>query len=697
MLRRLAVSLASALVILVIALLAALSAAYLMPLPPATSPAASEVLDRDGELVARLFVENRLPVGLEQVPTALRDAVVATEDAAFYRHPGFNPLALARAAYRNIRAGRVVEGGSTITQQLAKNRFNLGAERTISRKLREALLTLRLEAAYSKDQILEMYLNEIYMGHGVYGAQAASLLYFGKPVAKLSLGESALLAGLIRSPENYSPYRNAHLAAARRWHVLGRMVETGYISEREAALAGQEEIVLAGVKPDIPRKAPYYVDYVVGQVTARYPDVARDLYSGGYTIHTSLDLTLQRWADELTAQYMPRLDRGDSSQDGVPQPQVALVALEAQTGCVLAMVGGRDYAADTTNRAVAARRQPGSAFKPFVYVAALHRGYTAADTQDCEFVSYPGRSEDDRYEPTDYLLDQPYHLRPLTMRESLALSCNVTTVRWAHRLGPDTVVRFARAMGVESPLEPSLPLALGAYEMTPLELARSYCPLANGGFRVEPVSFVRIESRDGRTLGTVEPNAAAVIDTGAAYIVTDLLKDVLNWGTASDLRVGRPAAAKTGTSQDRRDAWMAGYTPDVVCVVWIGCDRPRDLGGYGGTLAGPLWADFIRRGLAGYPARDWARPPNVLEVTICRDTGLLPNITCPTARELYLRGTQPRERHSTLHWRLPWAREEGEDEPSGGAEGLDDPVPGEDEEGGESDLRESEDEPGPPG
>ncbi|MCL6450474.1 MAG: PBP1A family penicillin-binding protein [Acetobacteraceae bacterium] len=632
--------------------LAAFVAASVVPLPPVPVAEATRIFDRDGELLARLFTQNRTTVPLSRIPTVLQQAVVAVEDSRFYRHRGIDPWSLLRAAYHNLRAGRIVEGGSTITQQLARNLF-LTPERTLGRKLHEALLTLRLERTYSKAQILELYLNQIYFGHGAYGVEVASQTYFGKPVDRLDLAECALLAGLIRSPETYSPFRNPEGALARRRVVLDRMAALGYIARSQGEEAAAQPLRLASPASGAATEAPYFVQYIVDQLLARHPDLGPELYRGGLLIRTTLDLDMQRAANQALARDLPA---PRAVVEGVPQPQAALVALEPSTGHILAMIGGRDFASTPFNRAVQARRQPGSAFKPFLYTAVIDLGYTPWSTKYCGPVSFPSGRERP-YEPKDFGEGaEAYHYRDLTVREAVAVSDNVVAVEWMAEVGPETVIRYARLMGIDSPLEPSLPLALGTSEVTPLELARAYAPLANGGFRVEPVSVLKVVDRAGRVIEENQGRLTRVLPAEVAYVVTDLLQGVLEpGGTGAHLAemLDRPAAGKTGTTQGFKDAWFVGYTPDLVAAVYVGYDEPvRSLEATGGALAGPVWADFVSLASRGLQARAFRRPPRVVTSRICTLTGRLAGPNCPSAWEVFVAGTEPWEQCRDLHLAL---------------------------------------------
>lgn len=627
-------------------------AVVVTPLPEPQIARATEIYDVNDVLATKLYIENRTPVPLSEVPKDLRNAVIAIEDREFYNHFGVNPLGILRAAVRNLLAGKVVEGGSTITQQLARNLF-LTQERTLKRKLQELFITFQLESRYSKNQILEMYLNQVYLGFGAYGVEAASQLYFGKHVRDLTLAESALLAGLPRAPEVYTPFRNPELARSRRNLVLDRMAELGYVSQATAAEAKSAPVALAKRRP--PTKAAYFVDYVLREIRARHPDLEQDIFRGGYKVYTTMDLKMQEAAERA---FQENLIPGKPDAHGVLQPQGALVALDPRNGYLKAMVGGRNPEKPSYNRAVIARRQPGSAFKPFLYAAVLSNGFTAADQQICEYVSFPGAEQGKPYVPKDYTnggRKEPYHWRPMGIREAIEISDNVVAVKWAATIGPEQIVAMARKLGIESPLEASLPLALGTSEVTPLEMAVAYAPFANMGWRVKPIAIRRIVDAAGRVIEENRPQTREVLDEAVAYILTDIMKGVITRGTAANLAgmIDRPAAGKTGTTDRNADAWFIGYTPDLVAAVWVGNDSPSPLPGYGGSLAGPIWAKFMTLALAGMEAREFPRPARVVEVAVSAVDGLLPNPTSPVVHELFIAGTEPTVISPRYGWQAP--------------------------------------------
>jgi 1A family penicillin-binding protein len=659
-------------VIRVVAVAAALSvvglliAARILPLPEAEVPLATIVNDVHGRIAARLYEQNRVEIPGSGMPRNLRNAIVAIEDERFYRHRGIDPIALVRALKVDIEAGRIVEGGSTLTQQLAKNLF-LSSERTFDRKLREALITIQLEMRFTKDEILTMYLNQVYFGHGAYGVEAAAQTYFGKAARDMDLAESAMLAGIARVPESLSPYRNMDLALRRSALVLDKMAEQGFVTSQEAALAKGAPVKLVGLHVS---QAPYFVDYMMQEIRARNPEVARNILTAGYVIDSTIDVDMQNAAEKA---FAAGLGKGRVDQKGVEQPQGALVAIDPSNGFIKALVGGRDFTKSQYNRAYQARRQPGSAMKPFLYTALIDANIPPTSVQICEEVEFRGAGPQSVYKPRDYG-KMPYHWRYLGVREAIAISDNVVAVRWAYNLGPGKIVQYASKMGISSTLAPNLSLALGTSEVTPLEMAQAFCPLANLGLRVEPLSIRRITDRFGNVIEENRPRVQRVLREPVAYVMTDLMKSVLGpRGTGGGLAqiISRPAAGKTGTTEDLRDAWFVGYTPELVAAVYVGHDEPTvPLSGTGGVVAGPIWANFVAGALKGVPAHDFVVPPGVVELQICSQTGLLPNRTCPRVREVFLDGTEPTETDPTIHWdNLPSgpAGEQAPPEPTQGA------------------------------
>jgi len=621
-----------------------------LSLPKPQMMTASRVLDINNLPVTSLFKENRVQISIKEIPEVTQNAFIAVEDVRFYRHFGLDPIRILGAAWTDIKAGKFVEGGSTITQQTAKNLF-LTREKTFGRKLIEAWLAIQLEIKYTKKQILEMYLNQIYFGQGAYGIETAAQTYFGKAAASLDLAESALLAGLPKAPNTYSPFQNWQGAEARQDIVLNRMVEAGFISSEEAEKARGEKLVLKSSSSAGEGKAPYFVNEVIKYVTEKYEDGAALLFSGGLTVYTTLDLNMQKAAENS---FNNGLAGRSTSLEG------ALVAIDPTNGYIKAMVGGRDFSRSKFNRAVQAKRQPGSAFKPFLYTAAIDLGYTQGSTLTCEPVEFPDGTGGRVYKPTDFGTT-PYHYRPFTLREALAISDNVLAVKLASEIGPAAIVDYAQKLGITSKLRPYLSLALGTSEVTPLELTGAYGTLASGGIKNEPLFILKIVDKNGQVLEENKPRSQRVISETTAFLVTDMLMSVVQpGGTAGSVSsvVARAAAGKTGTTQNFHDAWFVGYTPNLTAGVYIGYDDPgKSVGATGGGLAAPIWANFIAKALQDTAKTDFSVPQDIVRVTICADSGLLATENSPkTLPASFAAGTEPQQ-YCGLHSYNDWFNE----------------------------------------
>jgi penicillin-binding protein 1A len=526
---------------------------------------------------------------LKSLPPQLPQALIATEDRRFYSHFGIDPLGLARAAYANLRAGRTVQGGSTLTQQLAKNVF-LSPNRTLKRKVQELMLAFRLEHKFSKDQILEMYLNRVYFGAGAYGVEAAAQRFFDKPAAKLSLGESAMLVGLLKAPSKLAPTGNIKSAQSRAAQVLRNMADAGYITTETAEAAIAKPTQLARSRLPLPN-ARYFADWAVEEV---YQLVGRD--HNDLTVYTTLDSRLQGTAERAVDTV---LDREGEKQD---VGQGALVSL-APDGAVRAMVGGRDYVDSSFNRATQARRQPGSAFKPIVFLTALEQGIRPDD----QFVDGP--IEVSGWKPRNY--DGQYH-GAMTLREAAARSINTIAVQVDEKVGRDKVIETARRLGITSDLKPHPSLALGAFEVGVLELTAAYAAFVNGGYAVQPYGVIEIRDAQNNVLYRRQNGGAYAHMIGGEALgdLNDLLRGVVETGTGRAARIGRPAAGKTGTTSDYRDAWFIGYTPDLVTSVWVGNDDNSPTKKVSGSgLPAQIWKGFMTDALKGRPASELPQAP----------------------------------------------------------------------------------------
>ncbi|HHD11424.1 MAG TPA: penicillin-binding protein 1A [Deltaproteobacteria bacterium] len=719
----------------------------------------TRVYSRDGEVIGEFYIERRIVVPLQRMPEHLVNAFIAAEDAKFFEHKGIDYLGILRALYKNLKSGRIVQGGSTITQQVARS-FFLSPEKTLSRKIREAILAHRIESRLTKEEILYLYLNQIYLGNGAYGVQAASEIYFGKDVSELTIAEAALLAGLPKAPSRYSPYTNPSLARMRQEFVIKRMLEEGFINRKQAEEALREKLIL---KPRRPRNlwvGPYFTEYVRRYVEEKYGDSM--LYKGGLNIYTTLDVRLQKIANravdygrraydkrrgfrgaekvlltrEEIAPFLKKVEERikkypiepgriykalvlgvdrksrsvivaiGTSHRGIiryqdlkwarlynptndpdggelvtnplhlfhpgdvievrikalpeedymlipcaleqePLIEAALLVMDPQTGYVLAMVGGSDFSKTQFNRAIQSRRQPGSAFKPIIYAAALDRGFTPATVVVdsplvFEEVKEEGKGLD--WKPRNF--EERFH-GPTTIREALAKSRNVVTVKVLKSIGVDYVVSYARRLGIESALSRDLSIALGSSGVSLLELVRAYSTFANLGKRPEPLFITRIEDRYGNVLEEHAPHAEDAISPQTAYIITNLLQGVVERGTGWRARaLKRPVAGKTGTTNNLNDAWFIGYVPHLVAGVWVGYDDERPLGRNetGSRAAAPIWVRFMKEALKDVPPENFPIPDGVEFVKIDPKTGLLatPSTKDPVF-EVFKVGTAPKK------------------------------------------------------
>lgn len=713
----------------------------------------TNVFDRNGELIADFFIERRFLVPLDEIPLHLQQATLAVEDARFYSHSGVDPIGILRAMRTNFRAGQVKEGASTITQQVARTLF-LTPERTLTRKLREVILARRIERQFSKDLILEMYLNQIFYGHNAYGVEAAAQNYFGKSVRELNLGEAALIAGLSSAPNRYSPLNNLELSLQRRKHVLRRMLDAGYLTPERVQEIQLEPLHLNPQKQHI-NKAPYFVEYVRRHLEEHYGATA--LYRGGFNVHTTIDLRLQTAAERairqgilavdkrhgyqgplqrLTLTGTSRIDsqtiqavtlaedadptlktgeslagvvievqknkvivavktsRGVLAKEGFawvreaklrrdfrnrrrlraqeifspgdviqvrvvhidpksqtphlileqkPAVQGALFSMEAGTGHVLAMVGGYDFSNSQFNRAIQATRQPGSAFKPIIYATAIESGMTTASIVIDAPVIKENTTDQELWKPENY--SQKFY-GPTTLRTAITHSRNLVTIRLLDKIGVSAVVDYAKRLGIASPLAPYLSLALGASDVTLAELTTAYGVFANGGMYIPPIFITKITDAQGNVLVERLPQAKRAISPEIAYIMTSLLENVVKRGTGRRVRaLGRPAAGKTGTTNDFRDAWFMGFTPEVITGVWTGIDDRTILGHRetGGRVASPIWLNFMREAMLGRPITDFTIPSGVHFVRVNAKDGLpaIGATESETIFEVFLEGTEP--------------------------------------------------------
>jgi 1A family penicillin-binding protein len=594
------------------------------PLPVGYS--SIRVFDNQGRFAGRILPEKRYWTTIDRIPLFLQKAVVAVEDARFYEHGGIDVRGIARAVVKDVVKGRMAEGGSTITQQLIKNRY-LSSEKSIDRKVNEALMAMEFEKKYTKPQILEMYFNEIYYGNAAWGIAQAARIYFDKAPEELSEAECSLLAGVQKNPGRYNPLGKSVDVGRRRDVVLKRMVDLGMISPgRQKQLRDKPPAVMqAG-------QALQYLAHIRTKLVERYG--AGVIEQGGLEVTAALDLNLQKLAEKTLAEGVKRI---------APQLQGALVCLDPRNGDLLAAVGGVDSAKNPYNRAFHAKRQPGSAIKPLIYAAALENGITAASIWNDAPVSYD-RGNGEVWQPQNY--DGKSH-GELSLRQALAHSNNIIAVKLLETVGVPAFADFAGRAGLQLQNRNDLSQALGTEEITLSELVTAYASLAAAGSRPEPRTIIRVYDRNRRSWTESPPLVTPVMTPAAAYVATSMLKDVLTYGTARGLRKfsqERPAAGKTGTTNDYRDAWFIGYTPQMVTGVWVGYDQPRPGGkGFtGGAVAAPVWGSFMRAALAGKPALDFTKPDTVITATIDPTTGFLATPDCPQKRdEFFVSGSEP--------------------------------------------------------
>ena len=686
--------------------------------------------DKD-EKIAEFYIEKRIIVSLENIPLALKQATLAVEDSNFYYHFGIDPRAIFRAFITNLKAGYVVEGGSTITQQLTKTMF-LSREKTLPRKIKEAILAVRLELVFSKDEILEMYLNQIYYGHGTYGVEAAARTYFGKSVKELTIAECAMIASLPKAPNNYSPYRNPKKARKRRNHVIRRMADVSFITTEQAKTSLQEDFDLGEVQ-EMLNKAPYFVEHVRRILEKKFG--SSKLYRAGLKVYTTLNMEMQESAQRAIKQNLRNADKrygyrgslgtvdlsrgeiavqnamlkqnnfsedlgieigstingtvmsvgetqawvilgaedgyldiknmnwarkpnpnvdgrwakikrpneaiaaGDMiqvkvlgrKQDGSgwslaleqePEVEAALVSLDPLTGHVKSMIGGYDFYKSQFNRAVQAIRQPGSAFKPIIYAAAINEGFAPSSIIiDSPIIFKEKEDAFDKWKPVNF--EEKFY-GPTSLREALAHSRNVVTVKLMQKIGIKSSIRLARSLGISSNLEENLSIALGSSGMTLYELTSAYSAFANMGTLIKPAAIRSIKSRSGEVLFTAVPETTQPITPGTAHIITSLMKSVIQNGTATKVRaLKRPVAGKTGTTNNYVDAWFMGYTPELVTGVWVGKDKDEPLGRNetGSRVAIPIWLQFMQEALANQPKINFSVPKDIQFLKVQSESG----------------------------------------------------------------------------
>jgi 1A family penicillin-binding protein len=598
-----------------------------------------KVFDNQGKFVGRILPEKRYWVSIDRIPPFLQKALVAIEDARFYEHKGIDIRGIARALIKDVVKGKMAQGGSTITQQLIKNKY-LSGEKTIQRKVKEGFLAMEYERKYTKNQILEMYFNEVLFGNGAWGIAQAAQLYFDKTPEELNEAECALLAGVPKAPSRYNPLGEPAKIRDRRNLVLQRMVDLKMIPQQQG-----DKLKIRPISVIKPGEAPYYLTHLRNKLIERYgPEVFEQ---GGLEVTTSMDLPLQRLAEKVLSEGVRRIS---------PELQGALICMDPNTGDVLAAVGGVDFKQNPYNRAFNAKRQPGSAMKPLIYAAAVDKGIVPSSLWNDTPVAY-NRGNNELWKPQNYER-KLYGL--LSLRQALAYSNNIITVKLLETIGVPYFVNFAGTLGLSLRSPNDLSLALGTEEVTLNDLILTYAPLANGGLRPETRTIVRIFDRNRNTWLENNPVVHPFLSPATAYVTTQMLKDVLIYGTGKSIHSfsqERPAAGKTGTTDEYRDAWFIGYTPQVITGVWVGYDKPRPGGkGFtGGAVCAPIWARFMRSVLADKPVIDFPRPDTVIAAWIDPATGYLAAPDCPIKQEeFYVEGTQPTEycpKHRAEDWK----------------------------------------------
>ncbi|MBN2372831.1 PBP1A family penicillin-binding protein [bacterium] len=605
---------------------------------------ATTVYDRDGRKITQWYVERRSPVPLDEIPEGLKQAVVAVEDKTFFEHGGLDWRGIIRAALANIKTGRIVQGGSTITQQLSKVLF-LTPEKSFNRKAKEALLSIQIERVYNKKEILNIYLNQIYYGSGAYGVQSAAQTFFGKDVSELNLPECALIAGLPKAPHLYSPFFHPEQAIKRRSHVLFRMMEEGVITPEEFKETVKSPLGVIAKKEDL-CPAPYFIEKIRLSLEEKLgPNL---VYNGGLHVYTTLDLNAQQIAEEAVAKGIEdiekrRKERGLSTPEDIAI-QAALIGIDPQNGGVICQIGGRDFHLSKFNRATQAKRQPGSAFKPIVYAAAIQNGFTPSDIIIDSPVIYniPGTGRP--WKPENF--GKKFY-GPTTLRRALEQSINVATVKLTDKIGVTTAINYARLLGITSPLKPYLSLALGAFEVSLEELTFAYIPLANMGIKVSPAYIRYVTDYKGEMIYRNTPEFTQVIDPATAYIMTCILQGAVENGTGRAARdAGAIVAGKTGTTNDFTDAWFIGYSPHIVAGVWAGFDQKISIGPNetGSRAACPIWTYFMKGYLSDKPVKGFKKPDDVLFVPIDPDNGLrVTKSFSNSIIEVFKKGTEPVE------------------------------------------------------
>ena len=618
----------------------------------------TRILARDSSVIKEFYEENRIFLPLDQIPLSVQRTFIAVEDRRFYKHSGIDLQRLFVTAWKDLTHWNRAQGASTITQEISTDLFLNKKEQTFPRKIREALLAFKIERTYSKDEILEMYLNQIYFGEGTYGIEAASRRFFGKSVKDIGLNQTALLAGLPKNPGGYNPFTNPERAANRVNLVLNAMEKSHVITTAQRDSLRQRSLGLVKSTSESQDFGGYFCEYIRQILEAKYG--SRSIYRDGYTVYTTIDAKLQHAAErnleaydqeleksrgyKLTrASYLAAVAQGKKSDPAYLQS--ALVAIDPRSGHILALVGGRNFRETQYNRAMQAPRQPGSSFKPFLYLAAIENGYNASDIliDTPLVVELPNG---DVWKPRNY--DEKFH-GAVSLREALARSYNIPSIKLIQAIGPPTVINVAKRMGIKSPLQNVLSLALGTNEVTLLELTSAYGVLAAEGMRAEPMAITRIEDRNGNVLEEFHEYHEEVLQPDVAYLMTDMLTSVIDEvnGTGGAVRqygLDIPVAGKTGTTDEYTDGWFVGYNPELAIGVWTGFDERKSMGPRmtGANVALPIWVETMKDAYPTNRGPAFNRPPNIIEELICQASGLLSTPYCPkVVREIFIEGNEP--------------------------------------------------------
>jgi len=598
-------------------------------------PLISTVYSKEQKPIAEFYKERRILVLLDRMPYILIGAFLAAEDARFFDHKGFDLISIFRATINNLLAGKIVEGGSTITQQVAKA-FVLSSEKSFARKLREVILAYHIEKQLDKKHILYLYLNHIYMGNGAYGVAAAAQNYFGKTIWELSIAQCAALAGLPQAPSKYNPFENYEGFKNRQEYVIRRMLDEKYITQEQADSAKREYLAITQ-KPNLYlENAPYYSEYVRQYVEDKYGKKA--LYTGGLKIYTSLDMRLHTIAQKELIHGLEAIEKRQHHNELL---QGAILCME--NGYIRVMIGGRDFSISQFNRALNAVRQPGSAFKPIIYASALDKGFTPASIIVDSPVVLPSDDKSFIWKPNNY---EKSFFGPTRLRQALELSRNLVTIKLVQELGLNYVISYARKLGIKSPLKKDLSIALGSSGVTLMELVRAYNVFASSGKLVSPVFITKIEDQQGKILESNSPTSKTVIEDSTAYCMTSLLEGVVKRGTGWRIKdLHRPAAGKTGSTNNLFDAWFIGFTSEYVTGVWVGFDKNKSIGEKetGARAASPIWLGFMKKALGQSTSKSFHIPKSVEFATIDTETGLPVNAnTKYKLNECFKKGTVPK-------------------------------------------------------